>query len=157
MQIQGMNSMSGMQMQPPPSQPLSEEQENALQDILANYDLENITQEELDSLHAEMEEAGIPRSRETMQIMTEAGLDFSAMAPPEGSPPPGGMPPGGAGGPGGVGGTEESSESSTASTLMDLINQIQTGEADESDLEDFLGQFKQALTSSVGNMIDQYI
>ncbi len=160
MQIQGMNTTSSMQqMQQPPSQPLSEEQENALQDILSNYDLENISQEELDQLHAEMEEAGIPRSRETMQAMTEAGLDFSTMAPPEG-PPPGGMPPGGEGSEGGVSGisgVEESSETSTVSTLMDLISQIQSGEADESDLESFLGQFKQALTSSVGNMIDQYI
>ena len=149
MQIQGISSMSGMQMQPPPSEPLTEEQENSLQDILSNYDLENMTQEEMESLHAEMDEAGIPRSRETMQLMTEAGFDPGSMPPPEGMEPPGGAMP--------TGEMAGSGESDSVSTLMDLISQIQSGEADESDLQSFLGQFKEALTSSVGNMIDQYI
>ena len=160
MQIQGISSMSGMQsMQPPESEPLTEEQQSTLEEILSQYDLENLTEDELDEIHSQMDEAGIQRSRETMEIMTEAGIDFSSMAPPEGGmqgPPP----------EGGMGSIDMSSISGTSgltatteegTTLMTLISQLQSGEASEDDVQSYVEQLKQAISSSVGNMIDQYI
>ncbi len=150
MQIQGISSMGGMQPMQPPSDPLTEEQQSTLEEILAEYDMENITQDELDEIHSQMDEAGIPRSRESMEIMTAAGLDFSQMAPPEGQPP---APP-----------SDSSAVTDITSaatvegqSLIELISQLQTGEASEDDVQAYVDQLKMAISSSVGNMIDQYI
>ena len=158
MQIQGISSMSGMQqMQQSSSDPLTEDQQSALEEILASYDMESLTEEEFADINSQMDDAGIPRSRETMETMTAAGLDFSTMAPPSGAPQ--GPPP--------SGGMMETDETYSLSgltgtteegtTLMDLISQLQSGEASEEDVQSYVSQLKLAISSSVGNMIDQYI
>ncbi len=158
MQIQGISSMSGMpNMQPPESTPLTDDQKSTLEEILAQYDLENLTDEQLQEIHDQMDEAGIQRSRETMEIMTQAGLDFSTMTPPDKQGPPPSQGEGLS-----ISATADaqgllSGTTSEGSTLMSLISQLQSGEASEEDVQSYIDQLKQALSNSLGNLIDQYI
>ena len=62
---------------------LTDDQRTSLEEILAKYDPENMTKEEMESLRTELREAGIPRCREVGQAMKEAGF-----APPEGQGDP---------------------------------------------------------------------
>lgn len=54
--------------------PMTEEQKTSLTDTLGNYDPENMTAEDMLAMRKEMTEAGIPRSRETMEMLREAGF-----------------------------------------------------------------------------------
>ncbi len=53
---------------------LTDEQKSQLQDILAQFDSENFSNEDKKSLGDLMKEAGIPRSRETAQALADAGF-----------------------------------------------------------------------------------
>ena len=54
---------------------LTDNQKTQLLEIISEYDLENISREEMKKLQEELREANIPRCRETMQILNEAGLE----------------------------------------------------------------------------------
>jgi len=125
-------------------QSLTEDQKNALEEILAKYDPENMTEEERQAMRAEMREAGIPRTAETGQILMDAGF---MPKPPEGmaagGPPPGPPP-------------DEAEEKDT--TLLDLINQAKSGEIDEDEFISLLLDYAESGGSiNPGNVIDKSV
>jgi hypothetical protein len=54
--------------------PMSEEQQARMQEILAKYDPESATREDLQSMRQELFQAGIPRSRQAMDMLKDAGF-----------------------------------------------------------------------------------
>jgi len=61
-------------MDPSMDIPMTEEQKAAAQEILAKYDPENMTREDMLAMREEFQDAGISRSRGLMQMMQEAGF-----------------------------------------------------------------------------------
>ena len=53
---------------------LTEEQKTTLEEILAKYDSENLTEEDRQALQSELKEAGIPRCQESAKMLRQAGL-----------------------------------------------------------------------------------
>jgi hypothetical protein len=141
------------------SSTLTDEQKTTLESILANYDLENMEGDDIDSLMEEIKDSGIEMNEETEEILAEAGLEK-----PDDMPPPGDMPP-----PDEVDSTTETEEAdatdvaATSSTeedeeidedLLDLIEQYQNGSITE---EEFLQQAATyGATGSAGSIVNQY-
>lgn len=117
---------------------LTEEQKSTLAEILAKYDLANMSEEDHRALMDELREAEIPRCAEAGKIMREAGL----------TPPP---PPQGAGGPppSMAGGEEEENE------LLTLLEQFKAGEITESELLATLQQYAEDGRLTPGNLVDE--
>lgn len=161
MQIQGMGSSQQQQAS------LTEEQQQKVNEILAEYDAENISQEDFESIFAQFKEEGIPGGQALKSTVEEAGFDFSSnieeaaasgemagMMPP---PPPGGM--GGMPPPGMQSSTsseeeDDSSEYDYASQLEELLAAYDNGEADQSDFEALIESIKASGSSSTGNVIN---
>ncbi|BBD08147.1 hypothetical protein [Desulfovibrio ferrophilus] len=54
--------------------PMTEEQKTTAEEILAKYDPENMTRDDMLAMRKEFHEAGIPRSRELQQMLQESGF-----------------------------------------------------------------------------------
>lgn len=127
MQISGFSGQ--MQM---PDIPLSDEQKTTMEEILSQYDAENMTKEDMESIRQELEDAGIPRSKESMQMMRAAGF----------GPPPK---------PQGAGMMMSQSSNSEKGELWNIYQQLQQGEISE---EEFLAQIRtQAQAGSLISLI----
>jgi hypothetical protein len=102
--------------QPPP--PMNDETKQKVKDLLSQYDPENLSTDDMDSINQGLRDAGVRPSRELKSMLEDSGFDAKALGErarsqggpggpggPGGGPPPGGPPPGGGpGGPGGAGG-----------------------------------------------------
>lgn len=104
MQMHGMHSMqggpqgmhSGMRggMRQQEETAMTEEQIAAVQDIISNYDIENMTIDDQTALREELRAADIPPSSETRALLEEAGITLerpefgSGMQMGQASPPP---------------------------------------------------------------------
>ena len=85
--IQGVGN-SGSMMSFGNQASLTETQKKTLQEIIAKYDMENMTDSDFESLVSDLKEAGIRPSAEVDSILEETGLnieDFMKESPP---PPP---------------------------------------------------------------------
>lgn len=118
---------------------LTDDQRTTLEEILAKYDPENMTEEEMESLRTELREAGIPRCREVGQAMAEAGF-----APPEGH---GGQPP--------AGGLQESPSGKKTSALSDALTQYENGELTEEELIELLQEYAQSGLLTAGSLVNE--
>ncbi|WP_461211336.1 hypothetical protein [Desulfocurvus sp. DL9XJH121] len=105
---------------------MTEDQKSTVEEILAKYDPENMTREDMEALRMELEEAGIGRSRELMKMMQEAGFK-----PPEKPKQP--M-------------EEDTRYGVQKGELWDLYQQLQSGEVSE---EEFLEQIRNQMPGSL--------
>ncbi len=119
------SSIGGMtpQMIAPPTQSLSEEQETGLQDILSNYDTDNISDEDAAEIVSGIQELGIQPGKALGDALGTAGINARDLASqagiaPKGPPPPGG--PGGGQGGGQTGGVNEAAVEVLESVLEAL-------------------------------------
>jgi len=136
---------------------LSDEQKQTVNDILSNYDAENITQEDFEEIFAQFKEAGIPLGESHKSVVEEAGFNFDANiqqaiqdgtmpSPPDGNRPP--PPP------------QRSSSSSATdsdaynSQLTELLTAFKNGDADQSDIEAFIQSIQNKSNQSTGNIIN---
>ncbi|MCB0748042.1 MAG: hypothetical protein KDC90_11325 [Ignavibacteriae bacterium] len=79
---------SSSTMRPPmpqQSQPLTDEQKETVNSILSNYDSSNMTTENVESLKAEFNEAGIRPSEDLKGMMEEAGFEVPERSGPQGA------------------------------------------------------------------------
>ena len=53
---------------------LTEKQKERMEEILSEYDAENMTKEDMESLKQDMEDAGIPRCRERTMLLRSSGF-----------------------------------------------------------------------------------
>ncbi|MGS0496056.1 hypothetical protein ACU8V4_01905 [Pseudoalteromonas mariniglutinosa] len=86
-------------MQRPKAQPLTSEQTELMSETLSQFDPENLTTADAQSIVAAFQEAGIQPSQEMQELMAEEGFDAAQvgeMGRPEGGRPPGPPPQGGA-------------------------------------------------------------
>lgn len=164
-----MNSMmmSSMQNQRPPQQNLTEDQKQTVNDILAEYDSSNISQQDFKDIFQKFEDAGISGGESLKNTAEAAGFDFSsnieqAISSGEDLPSVMGPPPGGGqGGPGGQAGMppppppqESSSSSEYSDMLTQLLADYESGDADQTDFEAFIESIKNSSFSSTGNIIN---
>lgn len=86
------------QMQRPKAQPLTSEQTELMSETLSQFDPENLTAEDAQSIVAAFQGAGIQPGQEMQELMADAGFDagqVGEMGRPEGGRPPGPPPQGG--------------------------------------------------------------
>lgn len=76
---------------------LSDEQKSAAEEILAQYDPDDLSEEDVDAIKQQLRDAGVGPSRELKDLLQEAGFDAERFRPagpggpggsPEGAPPP---------------------------------------------------------------------
>ena len=168
MNVSGASSMSSMMMssmqnQRPPQQSLSEDQKQTVNDILAEYDSSNISQQDFKDIFQKFEDAGITGGESLKNTAEAAGFDFSAniqqaISSGEGLPNAMGTPPGGQGGQGGTPPPPPPQQSSSSSEYSDMLSQLladyESGDADQTDFEAFIESIKNANFSSTGNIIN---
>ena len=83
-------------MQRPQAEPLTSEQTELMNETLAQFDPENLTAEDAQSIMQTFMDAGIQPGQEMEAIMAEAGFDAAEvgeLSRPEGERPPGPPPP----------------------------------------------------------------
>lgn len=133
------------QFQRPPmaNYKMTDEQKDQLQDILSNYDVENMTDEDKQSLMEEIRDAGIKPGDDLKTALEDAGVE---MAPPP-PPPDGGQPP--MGGPGETG--------QTSQFLQDFLDKYESGELTDEDIESFVQSIKSQGQMAQGVLFDQKI
>jgi len=132
---------------------LTDEQQSTLNEILSQYDPENLTDEDAKSMMDAIRDAGIRPSREVGQTLEAAGFDMEQLkppAPPEGSGMggPGGPPPSGAEG-------SSETEDETSQLISQLLEQIQNGDVSEDDLSSLLLALQSEGLTSTGLFVDQ--
>jgi len=79
---------SSSTMRPPmpqPSQPLTDEQKETVKSILSNYDSSNMTTVNIESMKADLNEAGIKPSEGLKGIMEAAGFEVPEKPGPQGA------------------------------------------------------------------------
>ncbi|TMO40216.1 hypothetical protein CWC25_20655 [Pseudoalteromonas sp. S4389] len=95
--INSVSSSANFQsMQRPQAEPLTSEQTELMNETLAQFDPENLTAEDAQSIMQTFMDAGIQLGQEMEAIMAEAGFDAAEVGElgrPEGERPPGPPPP----------------------------------------------------------------
>jgi hypothetical protein len=119
---------------------LTDDQKTKVQEIISQYDLENLSKDDFEAIIEELKAEGIPRSKDTIEIMKEAGFE-----PPQG-PPPKPM-------------NEASSQidDKTKTELLDLLQQYKSGGIDE---EGFLANLQSIISDLFdlsGNVVDNTV
>jgi hypothetical protein len=146
--IQGLGSMQAMgQMQKP--QPLTSEQKTKLQDILSQYDPENVTAEDAKKIFSSLREAGI-RGPELKEAVEKAGFDSDELFKlgHDGKQPPQGMPP--------MGGAQSSDSVnlSALKSLQSILNQFDLSSIDDDQQSELMSQLEQSGLMRSGSVLD---
>lgn len=102
------------------SVPMSEEQKEAMQEIMGKYDPENFTSQDMISMRRELLESGVPTSKECMQLMREAGFSTSSASETDDAA------------------SVYSQMETRKSELWDIYLQLQNGEIDESQFQSLI-------------------
>lgn len=145
-QISSSMSMGNMQG-PPPRQPLTDEEKQTIQDILASYDLDSITEEDAKEIFQAFKDAGITPTAGMKEAIEEAGFDAEelrkmGMSQGAGAPPP---PP------------QQSSgiDTDLLQSLQDILNQYDLENLTSEDKTSLVSALQDAgLLNSTGNMIN---
>jgi hypothetical protein len=137
------NSISGMgstQYMPQASSKLTDDQKSQLEEIISNYDPENMTQEDMKSMMDEIRDAGITPSKDLRDIMDAAG--FKPPEKPQGPPP----------------------DDSTSETkqqlpdyLLDFIQKQESGSVTQDDINSLIKDLTSSGLSSQGSIVDQKV
>ncbi len=130
------NSFSQMPQMERVNYQMTDEQKDQFSEIIANYDPENVTKEDMDSLRSELEAAGIKPGEDLKNLMDEAGFK-----PPE--KPQGGRPPKEAGG-----------NSTLPDYMQEFATKFKSGTATEDDLNNLINLVQSQNLSYSGNLID---
>ncbi len=104
--------------------PLNQEQRSALEEIVARYDPEDMSREDMVAMRGDLAEAGIQNSREAMAVLKDAGFLPRMDVQAEG------------------GQTQQMTEQQKGQ-FWDLYKQFQTGKISE-------GEFKTLMVSHIG-------
>jgi len=126
---------------------LTDEQKSLLEEILAKYDSENLSDEDRASLMDELKNSGIPRCREAFQMIEAAGL---APERPQGPPPP---PP-----------SDEDDDSTQTdalsqlkSDILTLVEQLLSGQITEDEFRSQLEELLPEDAASTGAVINETV
>lgn len=144
--ISGLGAMSTMQMQMGGMQrqrnvTLTDEQKSTIQDILSNYDADNLTTEDAQSIFEAMRDAGIPPGSGMKEAVEEAGFDLEPFKP-SGPPPP----------PPSQGGMKKELNVDSLQSLQTILNQFDLSDLSAEDEESLFTQIQQAGLMNPGNL-----
>ncbi|MFZ5569560.1 MAG: hypothetical protein ACOZF0_04100 [Thermodesulfobacteriota bacterium] len=118
---------------------LGDERKQQLKEILAGYHPENISAEEQSRLWAELKAAGIPRNRETIQLLQKAGFDIAPL--PAGQDRQG-IP-------------DIQSGQLVTPRILDLFRQRDSGNITEAEFQSRIEDLKQLLHTPTGTLLDR--
>lgn len=137
--ISGISGAGSFQYQSVRETKLTEDQKQQLEEILAKYDPENITEEQTKSLFEELKSSGIRPSKEVKEIIDATG--FKPPQRPEGPPP------------------EEMSgmNQNLPDYLMDFLEKQKTGNVTESDLNALIQELQNNGEINQGVLIDKKV
>ncbi len=130
--------------------PLTEEEKSTVEEILAQYDAESLTDEDEETLQQELRDAGVKPSRELGTLLEESGFD-SALTKP------GGLPPGGAGGPGGPGASGQSEQlisQEGLQTLTSILEEYDLESLSDEDVTSIQAKLGEAGFFGQGSVVD---
>lgn len=120
---------------------LTDDQKKKLQEIIARYDPETVTQEDMKNMMEEVESAGIKPGKEFGEIMNEAGFKRPEK-PEEGTEGPGPLP---------------ETQDDLAQKLLELLKEKESGNINQEDLDDFIENLRSSMESSQGNIVNQKV
>jgi hypothetical protein len=130
---------------------LSEEQKSAAEEILAQYDPEALSEEDVDAIKQQLRDAGIGPSRDLKDLLQEAGFDAEQFKPKG----PGGE----AGGPGGPGGAPpppaEGLSEEVLKTLASIFEEYDAENLSEDDLSAIQQKLQDAGFVGKGRVVDR--
>ncbi len=136
MELQGIQaSMAAKSAMRGQSRTLTDEQKTQLEEILAKYDPENMTQADKKALMEELRAANIPPGKATFEVMEAAG--FARPIPPPGPPP-----------------EAVDNNRSVNASFLELLRQFQSGEVSESEFLDELDALKEEIANGANGVID---
>jgi hypothetical protein len=115
---------------------MTDEQKAQFSEIIANYDSENMTKEDMESLRSELETAGIKPGDDLKELMEGAGFK-----PPQ--KPQGGMPP-----------REAGTNSGIPDYMQDFAEKFKSGTATEDDLNNLMSLIESQNLSYSGNLVN---
>lgn len=147
--ISGTSMMGRMgQMQ---TQSLTDEQKQTIQDILSEYDPDEMTEADAKEIFKAFEEAGVRPSMGMREAIEEAGFDaeeLREMGRPAGGPPPGGQPP--------MESTGSSNQISVSmmQSLQTILNQYDLTNLSSDDQTNLMQQLTEAGLTSTGSILD---
>ena len=128
---------------------LSDTQKQGLEEVLANYDPKNLSDDDAKSLVAQIKDVGLQPGRGLSEALGSVGIDARGLAQQAGLGDQGG-PGGGKGGPGGVGGPgggpgAKGPDSAAVQTLQSVVEQLKASMSDGDSEEDFAALLLQKL------------
>jgi hypothetical protein len=135
--VSGSSSAQALyQAQSSASSKLTDDQKTSLENILSNYDVESMTDEEKKTMMDEMKSAGIPMTSETKDIMDAAG--FTPPEKPQGPPP------------------EEASSSSeeVPEYLKEFMEKQASGEVTQDDIDALVQKLQASGETVSGTLVD---
>jgi hypothetical protein len=130
-------------------QPLSQEQVKTVNDILAEYDPESVTRNDMQAINQAFRDADIRRGSGLREAITAAGFDAEALRQAgtgEGAPPPGAGP----GGPGDAG----PAGASGIQALREQLTRLARGELNEQQQNDLFVTLNQLGLQGTGSLVD---
>jgi hypothetical protein len=131
--------MQDVGMKPPwEDNELTEEQKSTVEEILANYDPENMTEEDYKTMFDELREAEIKPSKGLRETIEAAG--FEMPEPPDGKRPPMGM---------------EEGQNQPPQYIMEFMEEVQAGNVTEEDTQTFLAMLKTKGDDTTGLMVNE--
>lgn len=123
---------------------MTDEQKEQFQEIIANYNPENMTSEDMESLREAFESAGIAPSQELKTLMEEAGF-----APPSGA---GGQPP--------MGGMQRphlQPNFMNDPVIGDFAEKVNSGDVSEEDLSELMDYIQSNFMEAKGNLVNSEV
>ncbi len=129
---------TGMMPPPPPmgrTQALTDDQKTQLTEILSNYDAENMTETDIQSMRDDIRSAGIRPGEELKSILEDSGFE---VGPPQGGPPP----------------MQGASGPEQPQFVLDFVDKALSGAVTEDDVTSFLEMLQAGYQDSTGLVID---
>lgn len=135
-------SQMGMMQQPRENYKMSDEEKTQVKSLLEQYDTENMTEEDTQSLFEEIKSLGVKPGEDLKTMMEDAGVK-----PPK--PPQGGGKP-----PQGGSSKEVSTKDNMPSYLSEFVSKAQSGDISDDDLNTILNTLQQNGYGTNGNIFD---
>jgi hypothetical protein len=139
--IDSISSVGSAGMMPPPppmgrTQSLTDDQKSQLTEILSNYDAENMTDTDIQSMRDEISSAGIRPGEELKSILEDSGFE---VGPPQGGPPP----------------MQGANRSEPPQFVMNFVDKALSGAVTEDDVTSFLDMIQTGYQDSTGLIFDE--
>ncbi len=152
--MQGMSGVGQVGGQPPvggmrppmggarKNESLTETEKTQLEEILAEYDAENLTEEDVQSIFDEIREAGIQPGKAVKETVEAAGFDLEQFRPDRPAGPPPGM----------SGSKPESVNLSSLKSLQTILNKYDLSNLSAEDETSLYSQIQDAGLMEPGNL-----